>query len=303
MNSHGNARPSRLALYLDLIRWNRPAGWLLLLWPTLAALWIAADGFPGWHLLAVYVLGTILMRSAGCCINDVADREFDRHVRRTAERPVTRGAVGVPEALALGAALALLAFALVLTTNPPTILLSFAALAIALAYPYAKRIVAMPQAVLGVAFSFGIPMAFAATLGGREWSLQAIGAAVPPHAWWLLLGNLFWVLAYDTEYAMVDRDDDLRIGIQTSAITLGRFDVAGVMTFYAVYLGSWAALGHALGLGRLFLLGIAAGAAQAVWHWSLIRRRERDGCFKAFRLNHWLGFAVFAGVALDLAAR
>ncbi len=303
MNSDGNARPSRLALYLDLIRWNRPAGWLLLLWPTLAALWIAADGFPGWHLLAVYVLGTILMRSAGCCINDVADREFDRHVRRTAERPVTRGAVGVPEALALGAALALLAFALVLTTNPPTILLSFAALAIALAYPYAKRIVAMPQAVLGVAFSFGIPMAFAATLGGREWSLQAIGAAVPPHAWWLLLGNLFWVLAYDTEYAMVDRDDDLRIGIQTSAITLGRFDVAGVMTFYAVYLGSWAALGHALGLGRLFLLGIAAGAAQAVWHWSLIRRRERDGCFKAFRLNHWLGFAVFAGVALDLAAR
>jgi len=295
--------PSRLSLYLDLIRWNRPAGWLLLLWPTLSALWIAADGWPGWHLLAVFVLGTILMRSAGCCSNDVADRDFDRHVKRTAQRPVTRGAISPLQALALGAVLALLAFGLVLTTNPPTILLSIAALAIALAYPYAKRSLAMPQAVLGVAFSFGVPMAFAASLGGRDWGWSSVVAAVPPAAWALLLGNLFWVLAYDTEYAMVDRDDDLRIGIQTSAITLGRWDVAAVMGFYGVYLTSWAVIGLRLGLGRVFLLGIAAAAAQALWHYTLIRGRSRDGCFKAFRLNHWLGFAVFAGVAGDLALR
>ncbi len=293
----------RLALYLQLIRWDRPAGWLLLLWPTLSALWIAADGFPGWHLLAVFVAGTVLMRSAGCCANDVADREFDRHVKRTAQRPVTRGAVSVKEALAVGAVLALAAFAMVITTNPPTIALSFAALAIALAYPYAKRIVAMPQAVLGVAFSFGIPMAFSAVLGGKDWALASISAAVPPQAWWLLLGNLCWVLAYDTEYAMVDRDDDLGLGIQTSAITLGRFDVAGVMVFYAAYLLSWAGLGHALGLGWVFQLGITVAVLQAGWHFTLIRSRSRDGCFKAFRLNHWLGFAVFVGVAGDLALR
>ena len=297
------APPSRLALYLDLIRWNRPAGWLLLLWPTLSALWIAADGWPGWHLLMVFVLGTVLMRSAGCCVNDVADREFDRHVKRTAQRPVTRGAVSVREALALGAALALLAFVLVLSTNPAAIVLSVLALAVSIGYPFAKRLVAMPQAVLGVAFSFGVPMAFAAVLGGDSWELPALVHTVPPQAWWLLLGNLFWVLAYDTEYAMVDRDDDIKIGIKTSALTLGRFDVAAVMGFYAAYLLSWALIGRSLGLGALFLLGIAAAAAQALWHYTLIRERTRDGCFKAFRLNHWVGFAVFAGVALDLAAR
>ena len=295
--------PSRVALYLQLIRWDRPAGWLLLLWPTLSALWIAADGFPGWHLLSVFTLGTVLMRSAGCCVNDVADREFDRHVKRTANRPVTSGALPVREALVLGAVLAVAAFLLVLSTNPPTILLSFAALAIAVLYPYAKRHVAMPQAVLGLAFSFGIPMAFAAVLGGRDWALSAIGAAVPAHAWWLLLGNLCWVLAYDTEYAMVDRDDDLHIGIQTSALTLGRFDVAAVMGFYAVYLVSWAVLGQALGLGRVFLFGIGVAALQAGWHFTLIRSRSREGCFKAFRLNHWLGAAVFAGVVVDLGLR
>ncbi len=299
--------PTRLALYLDLIRWNRPAGWLLLLWPTLSALWIAADGFPGWHLLAVFTLGTILMRSAGCCANDVADRAFDRHVKRTAQRPVTRGALSVAQALRLGAALAALAFVLVLTTNPPTVALSFAALAIAIAYPYAKRLVAMPQAVLGVAFSFGIPMAFSAVLGGRAPTLASLldtlNAAVPPQAWALLLGNLCWVLAYDTEYAMVDRDDDLKIGIQTSAITLGRWDVVAVMGFYAAYLLSWAVVGRSLGLGGVFLAGIAVAAAQAVWHFMLIRGRSREGCFRAFRANHWLGFAVFAGVALDLALR
>ena len=303
MTSATASPSSRLALYLDLIRWNRPAGWLLLLWPTLSALWIAGDGWPGWHLVLVFTAGTVLMRSAGCCINDVADRDFDRHVKRTAQRPVTRGAVSTKEALLLGAALTLVAFGLVLTTNPPAILLSVAALAVTLIYPYAKRVVSMPQAVLGVAFSFGIPMAFAAAQGGTEWSLAAINAAVPPHAWWLLLSNLFWVLAYDTEYAMVDRDDDIRIGMKTSAITLGAMDVPAVMAFYAAYLLSWAGLGLSLGLGQVFLLGIAAAALQAGWHYTLIRQRSRDGCFKAFRLNHWVGFAVFAGVAVDLALR
>jgi 4-hydroxybenzoate polyprenyltransferase len=295
--------PQRLALYLDLIRWNRPAGWLLLLWPTLSALWIAADGWPGWHLLLVFTAGTVLMRSAGCCANDVADREFDKHVKRTAQRPVTRGAIAPAEALALGAVLALLAFGLVLTTNPAAIQLSFLALAVTLAYPYAKRVLSMPQAVLGVAFSFGIPMAFAAVQGSADWGWAAVTDAVPPQALWLLLGNLFWVLAYDTEYAMVDRDDDLRIGMKTSAITLGRWDVAAVMAFYALYLASWAWLGRSLGLGGWFLAGIALAAAQAAWHYTLIRDRTREGCFKAFRQNHWLGATVFAGVVLDLALR
>jgi len=290
---------SRLRLWLDLIRWDRPAGWLLLLWPTLSALWIAADGWPGWHLFGVFVLGTILMRSAGCCINDVADRGFDRHVQRTANRPVTRGAVSVREALALGAVLALAAFALVLTTNPPTILLSFVGLTVAVVYPYTKRFISVPQAVLGVAFSFGIPTAFAAVLGGRTWSLDA----VPWAAWALLVSNLFWVLAYDTEYAMVDREDDLKIGMKTSAIALGRFDLVGVMTFYAIHLASWALLGRALGLGAWFMAGVAVAAMQALWHWTLIRQRSRDGCFKAFRLNHWLGAVLFASTALDLALR
>ncbi|HUG26375.1 4-hydroxybenzoate octaprenyltransferase [Piscinibacter sp.] len=281
-------RPSRLALYLDLIRWDRPAGSYLLLWPTLSALWIAAGGFPGWHLLAVFVLGTFLMRSAGCAVNDVADREFDRHVKRTAQRPVTSGAVSVREALLLGAALALAAFALVLTTNLATIAWSFAALAVAIVYPFTKRFFSMPQAVLGVAFSFGIPMAFAAVQG-----------EVPALAWWLLLGNLSWVIAYDTEYAMVDRDDDLKIGIKTSAITLGRFDVAGVMGFYALYLAVWGVLGARLGFGWAYYAGLGGAALIAAWHFTLIRERSRDGCFRAFRVNHWLGFAVFAGVVVD----
>ena len=282
----------RLALWLQLIRWDRPAGWLLLLWPTLSALWIAAHGFPGWHLVAVFTLGTILMRSAGCCVNDVADREFDRHVKRTAQRPVTAGRVSVREALLLGAALALAAFALVLTTNAAAIAWSFAALAVAIVYPYAKRYVAMPQAVLGVAFSFGIPMAFA-----------AVQSRVPLLAWVLLLGNLFWVLAYDTEYAMVDRDDDLKIGIKTSAITLGRADVAVVMLCYGIYLAIWAAALAERALGAPFWIAVAMAAGQALWHYTLIRSRERDGCFRAFRLNHWLGFTVFAGVVAAYALK
>ena len=280
---------ARIALYLDLIRWNRPAGWLLLLWPTLSALWLAAGGFPGWHFLLVFTLGTVLMRSAGCCINDVADREFDRHVRRTAQRPVTSGRIPVREALALGGILALLAFGLVLTTNTATIYLSFAALAVAVAYPYAKRVVSMPQAVLGVAFSFGIPMAYSAVQGAVPWT-----AAL------LLVGNLFWVLAYDTEYAMVDRDDDLHIGIRTSAITLGRWDVAAVMVFYAAYLGIWGLLLAQSLSYPAWIAGLAVAAAQSLWHYRLIRLRERDNCFTAFRQNHWLGFAVFVGIALSL---
>jgi 4-hydroxybenzoate polyprenyltransferase len=292
----------KLALYLQLIRWDRPAGWLLLLWPTLSALWIASSGFPGWHLLAVFTLGTFLMRSAGCCVNDVADRDFDKHVKRTAQRPVTRGAVSVKEALLLGALLALGAFGLVLTTNAITIAWSFVALAITLAYPYAKRFVSMPQAVLGVAFSFGIPMAFAAVNATGPVSLAGLYNSVPPLAWLLLLGNLFWVLAYDTEYAMVDRDDDLAIGIKTSAITLGRFDVAAVMLCYAIYLASWALLMRPQLPSPLFLAGLLVAALQAAWHGRLIRNRAREGCFKAFRLNHWLGFAVFAGIVAAYAS-
>jgi 4-hydroxybenzoate polyprenyltransferase len=278
----------KFKLYLDLIRWNRPAGWLLLLWPSLAALWVAEGGFPGWHLIAVFTLGTILMRSAGCCINDVADRDFDKHVKRTANRPVTSGRIGTREALGVGAVLALCAFGLVLTTNQATIVWSFAALAVTLIYPYAKRFVSMPQAVLGVAFSFGIPMAFAAVQG-----------QVPLLAWALLLGNLFWVLAYDTEYAMVDRDDDLRIGMKTSAITLGKLDVPAIMGFYVAYLWIWAWLLDALRQGLWFWLAWFVSVGQVVWHYFLIRHRTREGCFKAFRLNHWLGFSVFVGVVLS----
>lgn len=278
----------KLKLYLDLIRWNRPAGWLLLLWPTLSALWVANGGFPGWHLTVVFILGTFLMRSAGCCINDVADRDFDKHVKRTAQRPVTSGRIGSKEALGVGAFLALCAFALVLTTNRAAVTWSFAALAVTLAYPFAKRVVSMPQAVLGIAFSFGIPMAFA-----------AVQSEVPLLAWVLLLGNLFWVLAYDTQYAMVDRDDDLKIGMKTSAITLGRFDVAAVAVFYACFLLIWAIALNAPIAGAWFWVGLALAATQAVWHIVMIKDRTREGCFRAFRMNHWLGFSVFAGLALS----
>ena len=285
-------RPSKLALYLDLIRWNRPAGWLLLLWPSLSALWIATQGFPGWHLLAVFVAGTILMRSAGCCVNDVADREFDKHVKRTAQRPVTSGRVGVKEALAVGGVLAFVAFLLVLTTNTATIAWSVLGLVLSLIYPYAKRHVSMPQAVLGVAFSFGIPMAFA-----------AVTEAVPWQAWALMAGNLFWVLAYDTEYAMVDRDDDLRIGMKTSAITLGDADVPAVTAFYLVFLGIWTAVLWGQVNPVVWGAMLVVALAQVVWHWRLIKDRTRDGCFKAFRNNHWLGATLFAGVVLAYLSR
>lgn len=280
---------NRVGAYLDLIRWDRPAGWLLLLWPSLAALWIAGAGFPGLHLVAVFVAGTILMRSAGCCVNDVADREFDKHVKRTLNRPVTSGRVGVVEALVVGAVLAFVAFLLVLTTNRLTIALSVLALLLTLAYPYAKRFVSMPQAVLGVAFSFGIPMAFA-----------AVTQAVPWQAWVLLAGNLCWVLAYDTEYAMVDRDDDLRIGIKTAAITLGDADVPAIVFFYLAFLGTWTGVLWGQVNPVVWAVMLVVALAQVAWHWRLIRDRTRRGCFKAFRLNHWLGFTVFVGVVVGI---
>ncbi|UHJ65290.1 4-hydroxybenzoate octaprenyltransferase [Melaminivora jejuensis] len=284
--------PSRLALYLNLIRFDRPAGWLVLVWPTLTALWVAAGGFPGWHLLAVFVAGTVLMRSAGCCVNDVADRDFDRHVKRTQARPITTGQVSVREALVLAAALALVALALVLSTRWQAVAWSVPAVVFTVLYPFTKRFFAMPQAFLGIAFNFGIVIAFAAVQG-----------EVPVAAWVLWLANLFMVLAYDTEYAMVDRDDDLKIGMKTSAITLGRFDVAGVMAFFALALALTGAVLAPLGLGWPLWLGLGAAAAQALWHYTLIRDRTRAGCFAAFSKSHWMGAAIFAGVALGFALR
>ncbi len=281
---------SRLSLYLDLIRWDRPAGWLVLYWPTMGALWLAAGGWPGWHLFSVFTLGTILMRSAGCCINDVADRDFDRHVKRTAQRPLTSGLVSVREALTLGAVLALVAFALALTTNTAVMAWSVPALLVTVAYPFTKRWFAMPQAVLGIAFGFGIPMAYAAVLG-----------RVPLEALWLFIGKIALVLAYDTEYAMVDRDDDLKIGMKTSAITLGRADVPAVIGFFTIYLSIWlwAVIQHTV--SAIVLIAFALATAQVVWHYTLIRKRTREGCFTAFKQSHWISATVFVGIALSFA--
>ncbi|KRB88539.1 4-hydroxybenzoate octaprenyltransferase [Noviherbaspirillum sp. Root189] len=281
---------NRLALYARLVRLDKPIGILLLLWPTLIALWLAADGRPDWRLVVIFTLGTVLMRSAGCAINDYADRDFDKHVKRTAERPLTSGKIASWEAVAVAAALALVSFALIFPLNTLTKQLSVAAVVIAASYPYFKRFFAIPQAYLGIAFGFGIPMAFAAVQGD-----------VPPAAWLLLLANIFWAVAYDTEYAMVDRDDDLKIGIKTSAITFGRFDVAAVMLCYAVSCAIVLVVGWQYGLRFWFLAGMLVAAGCAVYHYRLIRDRDRMGCFAAFRHNNWLGAAVFAGVALDYA--
>lgn len=283
-------RRSKLSLYLDLIRFNRPAGWLVLVWPTLAALWVAAGGFPGWHLLVVFVLGTVLMRSAGCCINDIADRDFDRHVKRTTQRPITSGLVSVKEAALLGAALALVSLGLVLTTRWEAVAWSVPAVLFTILYPFTKRFFAMPQAFLGIAFNFGIVIAFAAVQG-----------QVPATAWILWLANMFLVLAYDTEYAMVDRDDDLKLGMKTSAITLGRADVPAIMGFYAIYLSIWLWVSARQAPSAILYVAFAAAAAQVAWHFTLIRGRTREGCFRAFKQNHWMSATVFAGIALSLA--
>jgi 4-hydroxybenzoate polyprenyltransferase len=247
---------------------------------------------PDWKLLLIFSLGTLLMRSAGCAINDYADQDIDKFVKRTEQRPITSGRVSGKEALAIAAVLAILAFCLILPLNALTKQMSIAAVVIAATYPYFKRFFAIPQAYLGIAFGFGIPMAFAAIQG-----------TVPLLAWVLLISNVFWTLAYDTEYAMVDRDDDLKIGIRTSAITFGRYDVAIVMFCYAMHLTLLLLCGWQQGLRYCFVAGLAVAAGIAVYHYTLIRNRERDACFYAFRHNNWLGAAVFAGVALDYALR
>ena len=290
--SRSAAITARLDAYERLIRLDKPIGIALLLWPTLSALWLATQGHPSASLIVIFVMGTVLMRSAGCAVNDWADRRFDGSVERTAGRPLAAGEIRPWEALAVAAALACCAFLLVLATNRTTILLSFPALLITVVYPFCKRFFVLPQAFLGIAFSFGIPMAYA-----------AVHDTVPSIAWWLLVLNLFWVVAYDTEYAMVDRDDDLRLGLNTSAIFFGRHDVLAVMFCYAVYLAGMVAVGMRLRLGVLYYLGLGVALLCAAYHWTLIRRRERTACFRAFLHNHWLGFAVFAGVALDAAVR
>ncbi|WP_308923898.1 4-hydroxybenzoate octaprenyltransferase [Janthinobacterium sp. J1-1] len=283
---------NKLALYFRLIRLDKPIGTVLLLWPTLCALWLAQQGVPDWRLLLIFVLGTFLMRSAGCAINDYADQDIDKFVKRTAERPITSGRISGKEALAVAGVLTVAAFCLILPLNALTKQLSVAAVIIAATYPYFKRFFAIPQAYLGIAFGFGIPMGFA-----------AITDSVPPVAWLLLVGNVFWAVAYDTEYAMVDRDDDLKIGIKTSAITFGRYDVAIIMLCYAVFLLLWLACGWYLGLRYWYVAGLLVAAGCAVYHYTLIRARERMPCFAAFRHNNWLGAAVFAGVVLDFAFR
>lgn len=282
----------RLSLYARLIRIDKPIGILLLLWPTLAALWLASDGRPDWKLVAIFTLGTVLMRSAGCAINDYADRDFDKHVKRTAERPLTSGKISAWEAVTVAAVLALISFLLILPLNALTKQLSVAALLIAGTYPYFKRFFAIPQAYLGIAFGFGIPMAFA-----------AVQNDVPAAAWLLLVANIFWAVAYDTEYAMVDRDDDLKIGIKTSAITFGRFDVAAVMLCYAMAFAIIFIVGWQFGLRTWFAAGLLVAVAFSLYHYTLIRDRDRMRCFAAFRHNNWLGAAIFAGIALDYLMR
>lgn len=278
---------ARFPLYLRLVRMDKPIGSLLLLWPTLNALWIASDGRPRWPLVAIFALGTLLMRSAGCAMNDYADRDFDRHVKRTADRPLTSGKIRAWEAVAIAAVLSLVAFLLILPLNTLTKELSVVALFVAGSYPFMKRFFAIPQAYLGIAFGFGIPMAFAAVQG-----------TVPALAWVMLVANVFWSVAYDTEYAMVDRDDDIKIGIRTSALTFGRFDVAAIMLCYAVTLGIYAWIGATLGFGLAFWAGWAAALGCALYHYTLIKDRERMPCFAAFRHNNWLGGVLFAGIAV-----
>jgi 4-hydroxybenzoate polyprenyltransferase len=282
----------RLALYARLTRLDKPIGSLLLVWPTLTALWIAAEGRPAALLIFIFAFGTLLMRSAGCAVNDVMDRSFDQHVKRTAQRVVTSGQVGPGEAVLVGAVLAALSALLLIPLNLTTFVYAIVALVVALSYPLFKRFFPLPQAWLGVAFSFGIPMAFAAVRDG-----------VPLLGWILFIGNMFWVVAYDTEYAMVDRDDDVRIGIHSSAILFGRADVAVVMACYAVHLGVLAAVGPRIGAGWAYYAGLLAAAALALYHYTLIRTREREPCFHAFLHNQWLGLAIFAGVVVDYALR
>jgi 4-hydroxybenzoate polyprenyltransferase len=284
-----SAALARIDAYEKLVRLDKPVGILLLLWPTLWGLWFAVRGVPGWQVLWIFVMGTVLMRSSGCAINDWADRRFDSRVERTRGRPLASGAIAPEEAVVVSAALALAAFMLVVwTMNLLTVALAVVAGVIAAVYPFTKRFLALPQAWLGLCFGFGIPMAFAAQTGD-----------VPPLAWLLWTANFFWVLAYDTEYAMVDRDDDRKIGINTSAILFGRFDLAAVMTCYALFVGIMAGIGAWQGCGPFYFTGLLVAAIIAGYHYLMIRGRTREGCFRAFRHNHWIGMTVFAGVLLD----
>lgn len=278
----------RLNLYFRLTRLNRPIGILLLLWPTLWAVWIAGKGHPAWYIVVIFVLGTMLMRSAGCVINDYADRDIDKHVKRTQDRPITCGKVEPDEALRLAATLTFLALLLILPLNALTIQLSIPAVFLAASYPFTKRFLAIPQAYLGIAFGFGIPMAFAAEQ-----------STVPVMAWWMLLANIFWCIAYDTEYAMVDRDDDIHLGIHSSALFFGKYDVAAVMACYAVALLILFSIGQMAHFGISYYTGLLAASGIAVYHYTLIRNRRREDCFKAFLHNNWLGAVVFSGIFLD----
>ena len=280
----------RLDAYERLIRLDKPIGALLLLWPTLWAVWLASEGRVSAGILVIFVAGTFIMRSAGCAINDYADRNFDPHVERTRSRPLAAREIRPAEALAVGGVLAALAFALVLQLNRFAVLLSFLGLAIAFSYPFTKRFFALPQAYLGIAFGFGIPMAYA-----------AIQNRLPANCWLLLAANVFYAFAYDTEYAMVDRDDDARLGLRTSALTLGRWDVAAVMASYGAMLALLAALGILSRLGWPYYAGLAGAGAMMALHWGWIRDRSREGCFRAFRHNNWVGAAIFAGIALSFA--
>jgi 4-hydroxybenzoate polyprenyltransferase len=283
------ALKERLNHYEKLMRLDKPIGILLLLWPTLWALWIAGDGAPDWMVVWIFVLGTVLMRSAGCVINDYADRDFDRHVERTKERPLTAGKVTSKETLLLAAGLSVLSFLLILPLrNGLVIELSFVALFVAGTYPFTKRFFAIPQAYLGIAFGFGIPMAFAALRNN-----------VPPFAWVMLVANVFWAVAYDTAYAMVDRNDDLKLGLKTSAITFGHFEVAAIMICYAVTFGLLAWVGYWIHLGWAWYAGLAVAVGLAGYHYTLIRTRDRAKCFRAFLHNNWVGAAIFIGLVLN----
>ena len=283
---------NRFVLYVRLMRLDKPIGILLLLWPMLWGLWFAAQGFPDWHILFIFVMGTILMRSAGCVMNDFADRKIDPHVERTKARPMAAGLVSSKEALLLAAGLSLTAFILILPLNLLTIALSFPALFLAASYPFTKRFFAMPQAYLGIAFSFGIPMAFAAQTN-----------ALPSIIWILMLGNLFWVIAYDTAYAIVDKPDDLKIGIKTSAITFGRFDVAGVMICHALFVALMICVGQLQAMGMAYYAGLLVAVGLMGYQYTLIRNRDRALCFKAFLHNNYVGMVVFIGIALDFLIR
>ncbi len=285
-------QPNRFVIYARLMRLDKPIGILLLLWPMLWGLWFAAQGFPDWHILAIFVMGTILMRSAGCVMNDFADRKIDPHVERTRTRPMAAGLVGSREALLLAAGLSLIAFILILPLSLLTIGLSVPALFLAASYPFTKRFFAMPQAYLGMAFSFGIPMAFAAQTG-----------ALPSIIWILMLANLCWVIAYDTEYAIVDKPDDLKIGIKTSAITFGKYDVMGVMACHVLFVVLMAYIGQLQSMGVAYYAGLLTAAGLMGYQYTLIRNRDRALCFKAFLHNNYVGMVVFIGIALDFMIR